>query len=122
MTDGLKLSEDPLQQAKRALGRIRKLTRNSMIVPIPVLLIATAGFFQLNPLWYLNPFLVLIFIIFATGQIMAMFQMRQVLQGVRSTGKAVAVLASAGDEPDLINLRTKLLEQAPPGHLRDLLL
>src|SRR4051794_10960171 len=102
MTAGLKLSEDPLQQAKRALGRIRKLTRNSMIVPIPVLAIATGGFFQLNPYGYMNRFLVLTFIIFATGEIMAMFQMREVLQGVRSAGQAVAVLPAAGQEPNLI--------------------
>jgi len=53
---------------------------------------------------------------------MAVFQMRRVLAGVRNTGKSITVLAEAGDEPDLPVLRAKLLESAPPGHMRDLLL
>ncbi|HKP97129.1 MAG TPA: hypothetical protein VJ385_15375 [Fibrobacteria bacterium] len=117
-----RLSEDPLQQAKRALVRIRKLARNSAFVPIPVIALAAAAFFKYEPHWYSNPFLAVIFAIFATGQIMAVFQMRRVLAGVRSTGKSILVLAEAGDEPDLPVLRGKLLENAPPGHMRDLLL
>jgi hypothetical protein len=122
MSQTLKLSEDPLQQAKRTLLKIRKTVRISFLVPLPILLIGTAGFFKLNPTWYMNPFLAIVFAIFSTGQIMAVFQMRRVLSGVRNTAKAVGVLAEAGDEPDLEILRARLLENAPPGHLRDLLL
>jgi hypothetical protein len=117
-----KLSEDPLQQAKRALLRIRKLARNSAFAPLPVIALAAAAFFKYETHWYTNPFLAVIFAIFATGQIMAVFQMRRVLAGVRSTGKTIMVLAEAGDEPDLPSLRSKLLQNAPPGHMRDLLL
>ncbi len=122
MSSTLKLSEDPLAQAQRALARIRKLARISSAVPLPVLLGATAGFFQLNPTWYFNPFIALIFAIFATGQVMAVFQMRRVLDGVKNTEKSLRVLYEGGDEPDLDALRGKLLEAAPPGHMRDLLL
>ncbi len=122
MVNNLKLSENPLAQAQRTLLAIRKTVRISFLVPIPVLLIATFGFFRLDPIWYMNPFMVIIFAIFSTGQVMAIFQMKRVLGGVRNTAKAVAVLAESGDEPDLTLLRDKLLEKAPPGHLRDLLL
>ncbi len=117
-----KLSEDPLQQARRALIRIRKLARNSAFVPIPVIALAAAAFFQYESHWYLNPFLSIIFAIFVIGQVMAVLQMRRVLMGVRNTGKSVQILAEAGDEPDLVALRQKLLDSAPPGHMRDLLL
>ena len=122
MVNHLKLSEDPLVQANRTLLHIRKTVRISFLVPIPVLVIATYGFFHLDPNWYLNPFMVIIFAIFSTGQIVAVFQMKRLLAGVRNTAKAVAVLAEAGDEPDLEGLRSRLMEKAPPGHLRDLLL
>ncbi len=121
-TPNFKLSEDPLQQAKRALFRIRKLARNSAFVPIPVIGLAAVAFFKYEMHWYLNPFLALIFAIFMIGQVMAVFQMRRVLAGVRNTGKSIAILADAGDEPDLPVLRQRLLEGAPPGHMRDLLL
>ena len=117
-----RLSEDPLQQARRALIRIRNLARNSAFVPIPVIGLAAAAFFEYESHWYLNPFLAVIFAIFTAGQIMAVFQMRRVLGGVKNTGKSILVLAEAGDEPDLPVLRAKLLESAPPGHMRDLLL
>jgi len=41
-----RLSEDPLQQAKRALIRIRKLARNSAFVPIPVIAFAAGRLLQ----------------------------------------------------------------------------
>jgi hypothetical protein len=121
-TPDFRLSEDPLQQARRALIRIRKLARNSAFVPIPVIALAACAFFKYELHWYTNPFLAVIFAIFTTGQVMAVFQMRRVLAGVRNTGKSIMVLAEAGDEPDLPVLRGKLLESAPPGHMRDLLL
>jgi hypothetical protein len=117
-----KLSEDPLHQAKRALLSIRKLARNSAFVPIPVIALAAAAFFHYESHWYTNPFLALIFAIFLVGQVMAVIQMRRVAAGVRSTGKTLGVLSEAGDEPDLPELRAKLLDKAPPGHMRDLLL
>src|SRR4051812_7260268 len=118
----LKLSEDPLQQAKRALVRIRKLARNSSFVPIPVIAFAALGFFKYEAHWYLNPFLALIFALFVVGQVLAVLQLRRVQAGVRSTGKSLQILAEAGDEPDLTSLRQRLLDAAPPGHMRDLLL
>lgn len=118
----LKLSEDPLQQAKRALVRIRKLARNSSFLPIPVIGIAALAFFNYERHWYLNPFLALIFAIFVVGQVMAVLHLRRVLAGVRNTGKSVQILAEAGDEPDLSSLRKRLLDAAPAGHMRDLLL
>jgi hypothetical protein len=117
-----KLSEDPLLQAERGLARIAKVSRVSMIIPLPVLVLATAGFFHLEAAWYENPFLALIFGIFALGQVMVVKQMRGLVVGARNTSKSLAVLAQAGDEPDLDKLRASLLENAPPGHLRDLLL
>jgi hypothetical protein len=117
-----KLSEDPLQQARRALIRIRKLARNSSFVPLPVIGLATLAFFKYEAHWYLNPFLALIFALFVVGQVMAVLQMRRVLGGVRNTGKSIQILAEAGDEPDLEALRKRLLEAAPAGHMRDLLL
>lgn len=117
-----KLSEDPLQQARRALVRIRKLARNCSFVPIPVIGLAALAFFKYEAHWYLNPFLSLIFAIFVVGQVMAVLQMRRVLAGVRSTGKSIQILAEAGDEPDLAALRQRLLDSAPAGHMRDLLL
>jgi hypothetical protein len=122
MVNPLKLSEDPLAQAKRTLLSIRKMVRISFLIPIPVLLIATYGFFKLDPKWIMNPFMVIIFAIFTTGQVVAVFQMKRMLKGVKNTEKAVAVLAESGDEPDLLHLRDKLLTKAPAGHLRDLLL
>jgi hypothetical protein len=127
MSPNVKLSENPLQQAGRALMRIRKTARLCTMLPIPVIALATAGFFTLDyhlksHHWYYNPFLVLIYAIFVTGQVLAVSQMRRVLSGVRNTGKVLAVLLDAGDEPDLDLLRAALLEKAPPGHLRDLLL
>lgn len=122
MVNQMKLSEDPLAQAQRTLLGIRKTVRISFLVPIPILIIATYGFFRLDPKWYYNPFMVIIFAIFSTGQVVAVFQMKRILAGVRNTGKAVSVLAEYGDEPDLKTIRDKLLEKAPPGHMRDLLL
>jgi hypothetical protein len=117
-----KLSEDPIQQAVRGLARIAKVSRISMIIPLPVLVLATVGFFHLEKAWYENPFLALIFGIFALGQVMVVKQMRGLVVGARNTSKSLTVLAQAGDEPDLDKLRAALLENAPPGHLRDLLL
>lgn len=117
-----KLSEDPLQQAKRALIRTHKIARNSSFLPIPVIAVAGLAFFSYETHWYMNPFLTLIFAIFLVGQVMAVFQMRRVQAGARSTAKSIAILAEAGDEPDLPMLRARLLEGAPPGHMRDLLL
>lgn len=117
-----KLSEDPLLQARRALIRIKKLARNTSFVPIPVIAFAAFAFFSYETHWYLNPFLSLIFAIFVLGQGMAVMQLRRVQAGVRNTGKSIQMLAEAGDEPDLPVLRQKLLDNAPPGHMRDLLL
>jgi hypothetical protein len=127
MSPNVKLSENPLQQAGRALTRIRKTASLCTALPVPVIALATAGFFVLDAHmkshhWYYNPFLVLIYGIFVSGQVLAVVQMRRVLKGVRNTGKVLAVLLDAGDEPDLEGLRVQLLEKAPPGHLRDLLL
>lgn len=127
MSPNVKLSENPLQQAGRALKRIRNTSRLCVMLPLPVIAIATAGFFALDAHlkshhWYFNPFLVVIYGIFVTGQIMAVLQIRRVLSGVRNTGKVLATLLDAGDEPELEQLREHLLEKAPPGHLRDLLL
>ncbi|HLP42510.1 MAG TPA: hypothetical protein VK465_13460, partial [Fibrobacteria bacterium] len=122
MSATLTLSEDPLRQAYRALSRIRGTARLSALLPFPILAAALAGFFHLNPRWYLNPFLALLFMLFALGQIMILRQMRRVLAGARNTAKFLEVLKQAGDEPDLDALRLAILEKAPPGHLRDLLL
>lgn len=122
MTSTLKLSENPLKQADWALARIAKVARLSMIIPFPILGIAVFGFFHLEHDWYFNPFLALIFSIFALGQLMVIQQMRRVVAGARNTAKSLEVLVKAGDEPDLETLRARILESAPPGHLRDLLL
>ncbi len=118
----LRLSEDPLVQANRTLNNIRKTVRNSFFIPLPIIGIALFGFFKLNPIWYLNPFMDIIFVLFATGQIMALVQMRRVLAGAKNTYKSLKVISEAGDEPDLEILRNKLLDEAAPGHMRDLLL
>ncbi len=127
MNPPLKLSENPLQQARRALQRIRKTARVCAIFPLPIVLAATAGFWyyvqanlSTDPL--LLFFIGLIYAIFVAGQLLAVFQMRRLLPGVASTEKAVQVLSEAGDEPDLEALRLALLQKAPGGHLRDLLL
>jgi hypothetical protein len=117
-----KLSEDPLLQADRGLARIAKAARVSMIIPLPVLALATAGFFHLETHWYKNPFLAVIFGVFVLGQVMVVRQMRGLVIGARNTARSLAVLTAAGDEPDLDRLRAALHENAPPGHLRDLLL
>lgn len=127
MSANLKLSENPLQQAGRALARIRKTAQLCLALPLPVIALATGFFFLLDAMlkshkWYENPFIVVIFALFVTGQLMAAVQVRRVLSGVRNTGKVLAVLLDAGDEPDLEHLRQQLLDKAPPGHLRDLLL
>ena len=122
MLKPIQLSEDPIKQATRTLERIRKTVALSCLAPIPIILLAVAGFFKLDASWYYNPFLVIIFALFATGQIMAVFQMRGLLRGAGNTVKSLKVLAEAGNEPDLDLLRNQLLEKAAPGHLRDLLL
>lgn len=122
MNAPLKLSEDPLKQADRALARIAKVAKISMVLPLPILAAALFGFFHLEHNWYLNPFLAIIFGIFAVGQVMVVRQMRGVVKGAGNTARSLAVLTKAGDEPDLEKLRASLLENAPPGHLRDLLL
>ncbi|HLP42134.1 MAG TPA: hypothetical protein VK465_11545 [Fibrobacteria bacterium] len=122
MSATLTLSEDPLRQAYRALSRISRTARLSALLPFPILAAALAGFFHLDAKWYLNPFLALLFVLFALGQIMILRQMRRVLAGARNTAKLLEVLKQAGDEPDLDALRLAIQEKAPPGHLRDLLL
>lgn len=122
MNASFKLSEDPLQQAERALVRITKAARLSMLLPLPIVAGAVAGFFFLDPKWYFNAFLVIIFVLFMTGQVMMVVQMRRVMAGARNTAKVLNVLGKAGDAPDLEALRASILENAPPGHLRDLLL
>lgn len=117
-----KLSEDPIRQAERGLARIAKAARVSMIIPLPILAFATVGFFHVEAHWYKNPFLAIIFGIFVLGQVMVIRQMRGLVIGARNTAKSLTVLTSAGDEPDLGRLRASLLEGAPAGHLRDLLL
>jgi hypothetical protein len=98
------------------------LARVSSFVPIPVIGFASLAFFTYETHWYLNPFLSLIFLIFLVGQAIAVVQLRRVQKGVRSTALSVQILSEAGDEPDLEALRRRLLEIAPPGHIRDLLL
>lgn len=122
MSEVLVLSENPLEQADRALKRIGKVVKWCLFVPPPLLAITCGGFFFFRPDWYLDPFLTLIFVLFCIGQFMALSQMRGVLAGVRKTANALQVIRDSGDEPDLKALRKALLEKAPPGHLRDLLL
>jgi hypothetical protein len=119
MSEALKLSENPLQQADKALTKIGKTAFACLFIPIPLIAITTAGFFFFRENWYLDPFLALIFCV---GQVTAMGQIRGVSAGVQKTAAAVRVLREAGDEPDLEKLRISLLQDAPPGHLRDLLL
>lgn len=128
MNASVKLSEDPLKQADRALTRIAKVAGVSMFLPLPILAGAMAGLFHmqgafhLEQPWYTNPFLALVFVLFAVGQVMVFRQMGGVVKGARSTARSLAVLKEAGDEPDLAALRAALLQNAPPGHLRDLLM
>ena len=122
MTQILKLSEDPLMQAERALDRIRNTARICVLAPLPILAGTAAAFFEFEHAWYRNPFLVVIFTLFAAGQVLAVIQLRRVLAGVKNTWKSIAVLKGAGNEPDLEALRTHLLERAAAGHMRDLLL
>lgn len=117
-----KLSEDPLKQAERGLARLAKVARISMIIPLPILALATVGFFHLEHHWYKNPFLAIVFGIFVLGQVLVIKQMRGLIFGARNTARSLSVLTAAGDEPDLDKLRAAILESAPPGHLRDLLL
>lgn len=122
MSEALKLSENPLLQAERALVKIRRTAKICLFVPAPLLALTTFGFFFFKPTWYLDPFLALIFLLFCVGQILAMLQIKGVVTGVFKTAAAVKVLRDAGDEPELETLRTDLLQKSPPGHLRDLLL
>lgn len=118
----LKLSENPLHQAERALAKIGRTARACLFVPIPLMALITVGFFFFKANWYLDPFLALIYLLFVAGQIIAMNQIRGVGVGARKTAAAIQVLREAGDTPDLEALRAALLKSAPPGHLRDLLL
>lgn len=122
MSEALKLSENPLLQADQALSKIGRTAFICLFVPIPLMALTTAGFFFFREAWYLDPFLVLIYVLFCFGQITALKQIRGVGMGAQKTAAAVKVLRDAGDEPDLEKLRIALLQDAPPGHLRDLLL
>lgn len=118
----LKLSENPLLQAERALAKIGRTARACLFVPLPLMILITVGFFFFKENWYLDPFLALIYLLFVAGQIIAMNQIRGVGIGARKTAASIDVLLKAGDTPDLETLRADLLKKAPPGHLRDLLL
>jgi len=122
MNDALKLSENPLRQAERALVKIGRTARLCLFVPAPLIAVTTAGFFFFRPAWYLDPFLSLIYGLFVMGQILAFTQILGVGKGVTKTMAAVQVLRKASDEPDLDDLRNALLANAPAGPLRDLLL
>jgi hypothetical protein len=122
MSEVLKLSENPLLQAEKALAKIGKIAFACLFIPVPLIGLTTAGFFFFRENWYLDPFLALIYALFCLGQVTALAQIRGVGAGVQKTSAAVKVLREAGDEPDLEKLRIALLQDAPPGHLRDLLL
>ncbi len=122
MSEALKLSENPLLMAEKALTKISRTAFACLFVPLPLIALTTAGFFFFRHNWYQDPFLSLIYALFCVGQVTALGQMRGVMAGVRKTHAAIKVLQKAGDEPDLEKLREALLKDSPPGHLRDLLL
>ncbi len=127
VSPSFQLSENPLEQAQRALRRIRKTARICASFPLPLVAAATAGgWYMIQGNWlqdrFLFFFLALIYGIFVFGQLLALAQIRRLLPGVAGTEKVIEVLRAAGDEPDLEALRQTLLEHTSGGHLRDLLL
>ena len=126
-TSPLKLSENPLKHAQRALRRIRFTSRACAILPLLLLAATTCVVVVFFPdRWltdrYLAMFLGLIFVIFAFGQLMAIFQISRILPVITSSERVLDVLKEAGDEPNLETLRLTLLQKAPESALRDLFL
>ncbi len=114
--------ESPIRLAFRELVAIGRTASAAAWLPLPLIVAATVCFFLLNPEWYSDIFLVFILAVFISAQALAQFNLASLGRRVRHAGATLKVLRPFGEEPDLEALRTRLLHDAPSGHLRDLLL
>ena len=116
----------PLKHARHALDRAAKTLRIGQWIPGLIILAAAAGMVASNVLLFQNAFLALflaiIFVVFVAGQVVALSQGRRLRRIIVSADRTLQVLAEAGTEPDLEELRRRLEGDVPAGPLRDLVL
>jgi hypothetical protein len=116
----------PLRQAQEALARSRKTSRLASYLPVPIVGLALATLLFTSSYWYQDPFLAfflgLIFLVFVAGQITALVHLRRMRPGMDQMEKTLRLLIEAGEDPDLEDLRQKLITQVPESPLRDLIL
>ncbi len=119
------LLSPPVENARRALRRIRTKMLLGIILPVPVMLVVGGAMLVANILLFQNAFLSLflglIFLVFAAGQITALVQFARMRPVLASADATLATLAAAGDDPDPEALG-EALKQVPAGPLRDLML
>ena len=116
----------PLKQAQVALARIQRTARLASFLPLPIILVTVAALIFSSSQWshdiFLAFFLGLIFVVFVAGQIVAWVQLRRMKPSMIQTDKTLRLLIEAGEDPNLEELRVKMLSQIPESPLRDLIL
>jgi DNA-binding transcriptional ArsR family regulator len=116
----------PLRQAQEALKRIQRTARLASYLPLPIILVTILALVLSSSQWshdlFLAFFLALIFVVFVAGQIVAWVQLRRMRPAMIQTENTLRLLVEAGEDPNLEELRQKMLSQIPESPLRDLIL
>jgi hypothetical protein len=109
-----------LALALKSLTQLRKNSMWGLILPLPLILVSFWGFSKFDAVWYKDPFLGGIALVFIVGQIFAVIQHRSFLRGA---GKIDSCLQAISGFPRVsMSSMVESLRRLPDGHFRDLLL
>jgi biopolymer transport protein ExbB/TolQ len=106
-------------QADKHLNSCSLLAKLTLVLPIPLIAGAVAGFFYFQPHWYRDPFMWAILMLFVIGQVGALGQLIGLIFGTRKAKKTLMMLRKGGDRPELESLQEALVVKAPSCHIRD---
>jgi hypothetical protein len=116
----------PLRQAQVALARIQRTARLASYLPLPIIAATIFALWSTSSQWshdiFLAFFLALIFVVFVGGQVVAFIQLRRMRPGMEHAEMTLRMLLEAGEDPNLEELRRKMMAGIPESPLRDLIL
>ncbi len=126
MTPQTTIMSSPLLQAQEALKRIQRTARLASYLPMPIILATALALLLSSSHWshdlFLAFFFGLIFMVFVAGQVVAWVQLRRMRPAMLHAESTLRLLIEAGEDPNLEDLREKLVSQIPESPLRDLIL
>jgi hypothetical protein len=114
--------EGPVLMARKRLKHARMLARVALLLPIPMIAGALAGFSYYQPGWFNDLFLILIVSVFSIGQVLAGRQYLLIAAGTNKVAQVLDIVTDFRQNPDLDKMYERIASDAPHGHLRDVLL